>query len=157
MKIADSGLSYARVVLKNKKISTSKLQDLVQESSESSGILSVWVKSALFKKKIFFKFEPSLKKLLINGDSISTCPIKCAKEKFVMKYLKLVSAFHQFFFTKWYSFKNNEKCFFISSKKQFSFWDIQTFVSLFSPFSLSAIALEFDPREILNFMMSSIV
>ena len=49
--------------------------------------------------------------------------------------------------------------FFISSKKAFFFLEIFKFLYLHLPlfFSLSAIALEVDPRKILKFMTSSTV
>ena len=79
---------------------------------------------------------------------------------FVQHSLKVVSAiFIKFlFFTTSEPFKNYEKCVLFHLKSSFCSRDIQFFVfSAFPIFYLSAIALEVESREMLKFMMSSIV
>ena len=74
--------------------------------------------------------------------------------------LKLVSAifYEIFIFHQMVALQKLWKKFFISSKKLFSFLRYLNFcIFVFPAFSLSAIALEVDPRKILKFMMSSTV
>ena len=71
--------------------------------------------------------------------------------------LKLVSAFlYQTFI--FYQMIALQKLFLFHLKSSFGSWDIQIFVSWPSPlFSLSAIALDVNPRKILKFTTSSTV
>ena len=61
---------------------------------------------------------------------------RCFPLRFCL-FLKLLYAIflsNLYFFTKWYPFKNYEKCFLFHLKSSFRFWDIQFFVIFFPSF-----------------------
>ena len=69
-----------------------------------------------------------------------------------------VHYFSFFFFTKWEPLCFSEKCFSFHLKSSFCSWNIDFFcISVVPLFSLSAIVLEDDQRQILKFIASSIV
>ena len=87
-------------------------------------------------------------------------PARVFPVKFAKSFLKLVSdIFIKFlFFHEMIALKNYEKCFLLHQKALFVLEIIKFFYfcpSLF--FTLSAIALEDDPRSILKFMTPSVV